>query len=136
MFLVAVALAVAAIPEGLPAITTITLALGTSRMAKRKALVRRLASVETLGCAQIICTDKTGTLTQNAMAVRRLWTGGVTFHVGGEARDLEGEIQPQDTVSDQGDVDLGRALRATAYASGARLSKVEGDASRVQVLGD
>jgi len=68
--------------------------------------------------------------------VRRLYTGGITFHVGGEAREIEGEIQPQDTVSDQGDKDLHRALRATAYASGAKLSRIDGDPSRVSVLGD
>ncbi len=136
MFLVAVSLAVAAIPEGLPAITTIVLALGTTRMAKRNALVRRLPAVETLGCAQVVCTDKTGTLTQNAMTVRRLFVAGNTFHVGGEGREIEGEIKTEggEVCSDRGDSDLALAVHAAAHASGAKVQA--GDGGRVDVTGD
>lgn len=92
MFLAGVSLAVAAIPEGLPAIVTIALALGVQRMIQRKAIVRKLPSVETLGCASVICSDKTGTLTQNKMTVTHLWLGGNILEVTGDGYDPNGDI--------------------------------------------
>ncbi|NLI11175.1 MAG: calcium-transporting P-type ATPase, PMR1-type [Peptococcaceae bacterium] len=92
MFLAGVSLAVAAIPEGLPAIVTVALAIGVQRMIKRNAIIRKLPAVETLGCATVICSDKTGTLTQNEMTVREVVIRGDTVEVSGEGYDPKGEF--------------------------------------------
>ncbi|MBX3036391.1 MAG: cation-translocating P-type ATPase [Anaerolineales bacterium] len=96
VFIIAISLAIAAVPEGLPAVVTISLALGMREMIQRHALIRKLASVETLGSATVICSDKTGTLTQNEMTVTRLWADGQFVHVTGIGYAPFGEFQIDD----------------------------------------
>jgi cation-transporting ATPase F len=127
MFKASIALAVAAIPEGLPAAVTITLAIGVNRMARRRAVIRKLPAVETLGSTMVICTDKTGTLTQNEMTVQRIAAGGQLLAVSGVGYGPAGEITPGPGPA------AFEVLRAGLLCNDTALAEDEG---RWQVAGD
>ncbi|MGE5484852.1 MAG: cation-translocating P-type ATPase [Ignavibacteriales bacterium] len=128
MFLTSVSLAVAAIPEGLPAVVTIVLAIGVKRMADKHVIVRKLSAVETLGSTTVICSDKTGTLTQNQMTVVRVHAAGRTYHVTGKGYRPYGEFVP----SDQGAPGAGVAAGAEreVAAAGGVTGPDEGDSAQ------
>ncbi len=127
MFLAGISLAVAAIPEGLPAIVTIALAVGVQKMIKRHAIIRKLPAVETLGCATVICSDKTGTLTQNQMMVRQLYLDGEVIEVTGQGYDPKGEFHAakdhQVLKPAPGSSTLNKLLKVAAVCNNACLTK-------------
>ena len=134
LFLTAVSLAVAAVPEGLPTVVTVALALGVQRMARRRALVRKLPAVETLGSTSVICTDKTGTLTVGEMTVRALYTTEQNFTVTGEGYGPKGEILLNGAAPENKPAEQLRALLTLLVGcNGAHLSN---EGKQWTVIGD
>ncbi|HOF89552.1 MAG TPA: HAD-IC family P-type ATPase, partial [Armatimonadota bacterium] len=122
---IAISVAVAAVPEGLPVVVTIALAIGVRRMAHRQAIIRKLAAVETLGSCTIICSDKTGTLTENQMTVQRLWVADHEFTFSGVGYAPEGEIHdPQQFAAQRAEVEM--ALRVGALCNDTQVYREDG----------
>lgn len=134
MFMVAISLAVAAIPEGLPAIVTIVLAIGMNRMVKRNAIVKKLLAVETLGSTTVICSDKTGTLTQNEMTVVKVFTDGKIIDVTGGGYEPVGEFKVEGNTINVEDIgDFQTLLSISALANDANLEKTS---DGYKIIGD
>jgi Ca2+-transporting ATPase len=131
MFLFGVALAVAAIPEGLPAVVTVALAIGVQKMAAKNSIVRKLSAVETLGSTTVICSDKTGTLTRNEMTVRKIWLDGKVIEVTGEGYEPRGEFIYQGMPYTHGDLQY--LLQIAGLCNNARLVQ---RADRWEIDGD
>ncbi len=134
MFIFGIALAVAVVPEALPAVVTISLALGVQRMVQRNSLIRRLPAVETLGSTSVICSDKTGTLTRDEMTVRSLYVSGEIWRVSGEGYEPNG-VFTRDGEEEKPSASLELLLRAAALASDAHLAFDE-ESGSWQVKGD
>lgn len=137
-FIFALGMIVAFVPEGLLPTVTLALAIGTQRMAKRHALIKKLSAVETLGCTSVICTDKTGTLTQNEMTVTDLWQSGQCYSVSGIGYAPTGQIQPKnmDHRLATSDGPMQRLMTAAVLCNNARLLAPNGESNRWMILGD
>ena len=134
MFIFGIALAVAVVPEALPAVVTVSLAIGVQRMAKRHALVRRLPAVETLGSTSVICSDKTGTLTRDEMTVRRIYAAGQTLEISGVGYEPQGSFLKNGSALEPSS-QVTQLLRAAALASDAYLAQDQSD-GRKGIKGD
>jgi Ca2+-transporting ATPase len=136
-FIFAIGLIVANVPEGLLPTVSLALAMGTQRMAKRNALIKKLSSVETLGSTTVICTDKTGTLTTNEMTVRELWVDGTVIHVGGAGYDPSGGFEVDDHEPDaRQKAGIAELVKVASFCNNSKLLPPGPDREKWSLLGD